>query len=117
MATRVGNTAFQRIAPKSMFVLELRRAFLPRRFDVSVRVIFGGPEILAYNFCGELTIGELGTPPGITAIGNGQRFKIIGSACRAVSACSFCKRQLKRMGISEVKRLAHCLSAVAAIGI
>ncbi len=53
--------------------------FAEEGLDVKVRVIFGGPEIsAAYDF-GELKIGELGTPPGITAIGNGQRFKIIGS--------------------------------------
>ena len=53
--------------------------FAEEDLDVSVRVIFGGPEISAAYDSGELTIGELGTPPGITAIGNGQRFKIIGS--------------------------------------
>jgi len=54
--------------------------FAQAGFDVSVRVIFGGPEISAAYDCGALKIGELGTPPGITAIGHGQRFKIIGSA-------------------------------------
>ena len=53
--------------------------FAEEGLDVSVRVIFGGPEISAAYDSGELKIGELGTPPGITAIGNGQRFKIVGS--------------------------------------
>ena len=53
--------------------------FAEEGMDVSVRVIFGGPEISAAYDSGELKIGELGTPPGITAIGHGQRFKIIGS--------------------------------------
>jgi ABC-type nitrate/sulfonate/bicarbonate transport system substrate-binding protein len=53
--------------------------FAEEGLDVSVRVIYGGPEISAAYDCGELKIGELGTPPGITAIGNGKRFKIIGS--------------------------------------
>jgi ABC-type nitrate/sulfonate/bicarbonate transport system substrate-binding protein len=53
--------------------------FAEEGMDVTVRVIFGGPEISAAYHSGELKIGELGTPPGITAIGNGQRFKIIGS--------------------------------------
>lgn len=53
--------------------------FAEEGMDISVRVIFGGPEISAAYDSGELKIGELGTPPGITAIGHGQRFKIIGS--------------------------------------
>jgi ABC-type nitrate/sulfonate/bicarbonate transport system substrate-binding protein len=53
--------------------------FADEGLDVSVRVIYGGPEISAAYDSGELKIGELGTPPGITAIGNGKRFKIIGS--------------------------------------
>lgn len=47
--------------------------------DVSIREIFGGPEIAAAYDSGDLKIGELGTPPGVTAIGRGQRFKIVGS--------------------------------------
>lgn len=47
--------------------------------DLSVRVVFGGPEIAAAYDTGELSIGELGTPPGITAIGHGKRFRIVGS--------------------------------------
>jgi len=53
--------------------------FAEEGLDVTVRVIYGGPEISAAYDSGELKIGELGTPPGITAIGNGQRFKIVGS--------------------------------------
>jgi NitT/TauT family transport system substrate-binding protein len=53
--------------------------FAEEGLDVSVRVIFGGPEISAAYDSGELKIGELGTPPGITAIARGKRFRIIGS--------------------------------------
>ncbi len=53
--------------------------FAEEGMDVVVREIFGGPEISAAYDSGELKIGELGTPPGITAIGRGQRFRIIGS--------------------------------------
>ena len=42
--------------------------FAQAGFDVSVRVIFGGPEISAAYDCGALKIGELGTPPGITSL-------------------------------------------------
>ena len=53
--------------------------FLEEGIELSVRVIYGGPEISAAYDTGELKIGELGTPPGVTAIGNGKRFKIVGS--------------------------------------
>lgn len=53
--------------------------FAEEGLDITVRVIFGGPEIAAAYDSGELKIGELGTPPGITAMGQGARFKIIAS--------------------------------------
>lgn len=56
-----------------------RGFFADEGLDVTVRVIFGGPEIAAAYDSGDLKIGELGTPPGITAMGHGARFKIIAS--------------------------------------
>jgi NitT/TauT family transport system substrate-binding protein len=53
--------------------------FAEEGIDLNVRVIFGGPEISAAYHSGELKIGELGSPPGITAIAHGHRFKIVGS--------------------------------------
>jgi ABC-type nitrate/sulfonate/bicarbonate transport system substrate-binding protein len=53
--------------------------FAEEGIDLTVRVVYGGPEISAAYDSGELKIGELGSPPGITAIGNGKRFKIVGS--------------------------------------
>ena len=53
--------------------------FADEGIDLNVRVVYGGPEISAAYDSGELKIGELGTPPGVTAIGNGKRFKIVGS--------------------------------------
>ncbi len=50
--------------------------------DLALRVVFGGPEIAANYDSGALKIGELGTPPGLTAIGKGARFKIVGSSVR-----------------------------------
>jgi hypothetical protein len=50
--------------------------------DLSLRVVFGGPEISAEFDSGRLKIGELGTPPALTAMGKGARFKIIGSGVR-----------------------------------
>jgi ABC-type nitrate/sulfonate/bicarbonate transport system substrate-binding protein len=56
--------------------------FRDEGLDLSVRVVFGGPEIAAAYDAGRLKIGELGTPPGLTAIGKGARFKIVGSSVR-----------------------------------
>ena len=43
--------------------------FREEGIDLSLRVVFGGPEIAAELDSGRLHIGELGTPPGLTAIG------------------------------------------------
>jgi NitT/TauT family transport system substrate-binding protein len=53
--------------------------FAAEGMDVTVRVIYGGPEISAAYDSGQLRIGELGSPPGITAIARGQHFRIVGS--------------------------------------
>ncbi|NKB20923.1 MAG: hypothetical protein GKS01_10530 [Alphaproteobacteria bacterium] len=50
--------------------------------DLSVKVVFGGPQIAAAYESGELHIGEMGSPPCIDAIAAGMNFKIIGSGCR-----------------------------------
>jgi NitT/TauT family transport system substrate-binding protein len=50
--------------------------------DLSVKIVFGGPEIAAAYDSGELRIGEMGSPPAINAIVAGKAFKIIGSGCR-----------------------------------
>jgi ABC-type nitrate/sulfonate/bicarbonate transport system substrate-binding protein len=50
--------------------------------DFDLRIVFGGPEIAAELDSGRLSIGELGTPPGLMALANGARFKIIGSGVR-----------------------------------
>ena len=56
--------------------------FRDEGIDLAVRVVFGGPEIAAAYDSGRLKIGELGTPPGLTALGKGARFKIVGSSVR-----------------------------------
>lgn len=53
--------------------------FAREGIDLDVKVVFGGPEISAAYDSGALKIGELGTPPGVTAIARGHRFKIVGS--------------------------------------
>jgi ABC-type nitrate/sulfonate/bicarbonate transport system substrate-binding protein len=54
--------------------------FAGEGLDLSVRTIFGGPELAAAIDSGEVKIGEVGSPPGITAIGEGKRLKIVGSS-------------------------------------
>ncbi len=56
--------------------------FREEGIDLSLRVVFGGPEIAAEIDSGRLRIGELGTPPGLTAIARGARFKVVGSGVR-----------------------------------
>lgn len=56
--------------------------FRDEGLDLSLRVVFGGPEIAAAFDSGKLLIGELGTPPATTAIHRGARFKIVASSVR-----------------------------------
>lgn len=56
--------------------------FRDEGIDFDLRIVFGGPEIAAEFDSGRLWIGELGTPPGLTALAKGARFKIIGSGVR-----------------------------------
>lgn len=58
--------------------------------DLSVRVIFGGPEIAAAYDSGELEIGEFGSPPAINALAAGHRFRIVGGGCRQRAHLYFC---------------------------
>jgi alkylation response protein AidB-like acyl-CoA dehydrogenase/ABC-type nitrate/sulfonate/bicarbonate transport system substrate-binding protein len=48
--------------------------------DLAMRTVYGGPELAAALGSGEIKIGELGSPPGITAIGRGTRLKIVASS-------------------------------------
>lgn len=50
--------------------------------DLTLRIVYGGPEIAAEFDSGRLKIGELGTPPGLTALAKGARFRIVGSSVR-----------------------------------
>jgi NitT/TauT family transport system substrate-binding protein len=50
--------------------------------DVSMQVVFGGPDIAAAFHSGDIPIGSLGSPSGIPAMATGQRFRIIASGCR-----------------------------------
>ncbi len=56
--------------------------FREESLDLSLKVVFGGPEIAAEYDSGRLKIGEMGTPPALTAMAKGHRFKIVGSGVR-----------------------------------
>jgi NitT/TauT family transport system substrate-binding protein len=59
-----------------------RGFFLDEGVDLSLKVVFGGPEIARAYDTGALRIGELGSPPATTAIARGARFKVVGSGVR-----------------------------------
>lgn len=59
-----------------------RGFFKSEGIDLDIQVVFGGPEIAAGYDSGAVKMGEMGSPPAITAIGKGARFKIVGSNVR-----------------------------------
>jgi ABC-type nitrate/sulfonate/bicarbonate transport system substrate-binding protein len=67
--------------------------FRDESIDLELRVVFGGPEIAAELDAGRLLVGELGTPPGLTAMANGARFKIVGSGVRRGAVLYFVARK------------------------
>ena len=68
--------------------------FRDEAIDLELRVVFGGPEIAAELDARRLLVGELGAPPGLTAMANRARFKIIGSGVRRGAVLYFvvCKQ-------------------------
>ncbi len=60
--------------------------------DVSMKTVFGGPEIAAAFDSGELLIGEMGSPPAINAIAAGKAFRIVASGCRQQAQMYLCVR-------------------------
>jgi NitT/TauT family transport system substrate-binding protein len=73
--------------PTDKIGLELRLGieknfFRDEGVDLSLRVVFGGPEIAAMYDSGRLKIGEIGSPPATTALAKGARFKVVGSGIR-----------------------------------
>ncbi len=53
--------------------------FAQEGIDLSVRVVFGGPELYAAFDTGAIKIGQLGSPPAITGIAHRKNFRILGS--------------------------------------
>jgi NitT/TauT family transport system substrate-binding protein len=81
------STAIEYGVPTDRCGIQLRLGaekgfFRDEGIDLNVRIVFGGPEIAAQFDSGHLPVGELGTPPGLTALAKGARFKIIGSGIR-----------------------------------
>ena len=99
--------------------------FREHGIDLSLRVVFGGPEIAAEFDSGRLKIGELGTPPALTALGKGARFKVVGSGVRRGAVQYFVARphlsawsEPQRLEVGciesgELQRLVHARSASA----
>ena len=59
-----------------------RGFFREEGIDLSLKIVFGGPEIARAFDEDALKVGELGTPPATTAIARGARFKIVASSVR-----------------------------------
>jgi ABC-type nitrate/sulfonate/bicarbonate transport system substrate-binding protein len=81
------TTALEYGVPTHRCGLQLRLGiekgfFREEGIALALRIVFGGPEIAAEYDSGRLKIGELGTPPGLTALAKGARFKIVGSGVR-----------------------------------
>ena len=81
------RTAIEYGVPTNRCGLQLRLGvekgfFRDEEIDFHIRVVFGGPEIARDFDAGRLQIGEFGTPPGLTALAKGARFKVIGSGVR-----------------------------------
>ena len=61
--------------------------------DLSVRTVFGGPQIATAYDSGDLEIGEMGSPPAINAIAEGKSFKVVGSGVRRKANMFFAVRK------------------------
>ncbi len=59
-----------------------RGLFRREGLDLSLKIVFGGPEIASRYDAGTLKIGELGSPPATTALAKGARFRIVASGVR-----------------------------------
>jgi NitT/TauT family transport system substrate-binding protein len=59
-----------------------RGLFRDEGLDLSLEVVFGGPEVAARYHSGALKIGELGSPPATTALSKGACFRIVASSVR-----------------------------------
>ena len=86
--------------------------FRAEGLDLSLKVVFGGPEIAAECDSGRLKVGEMGTPPALTAIARGHQFKIVGSSVRRGAV----QYLVVRPGLQEWPDLAGSKLAALTIG-
>ncbi len=56
--------------------------FASEGLDLSIRTIFGGPQIAAAFDTGEVPVGSLGSPSAIPAMASGGRFRVVAGGCR-----------------------------------
>jgi NitT/TauT family transport system substrate-binding protein len=89
-----------------------RGFFRDEGIDLSIKVIFGGPEIARAYDTDVLRIGELGSPPAITAIARGARFRIVASSVRRRALQYF----VAAPGISQWSDLRGKKAAALSIG-
>lgn len=75
-----GN-ATNKSAPNVRFAIE-KGFFADEGIDLEIRLVYGGPQLAKAFAAGEVEIGEFGSPPALTAIGQGAALKIIGSGMR-----------------------------------
>jgi len=86
--------------------------FRDEGLDLSLKVVFGGPEIAAAYDAGDLPIGELGSPPATTALSKGARFRIVGSGIRRRALEYF----VARPSISSWEDLRGATAAALSVG-
>ena len=56
--------------------------FSDEGIDLDVQVVYGGPPLAAAYDSGQLQMGEIGSPPGVKAISEGARFRVVGGGLR-----------------------------------
>ncbi len=82
--------------------------FAEEGLDLTIRPIFGGPEIAAAYDSGELLIGEIGSFPAINAIAAGKQFRIVGSGLRQQAQMYLCvTKGIGSYGELRGKKLGH----------
>ena len=94
-----------------------RGFFRDEGIDLNIKIIFGGPEIAAAYDSGTLKMGELGTPPGLTAISRGIVSALSEAASEGGRFSTSSPGPTSRNGrIWPERRRRHCPSGVAATG-
>ena len=108
------NTAVEYGVPTHRCRLQLRlgaekQFFREEGIDLDLRIAFGGSEIAAGYDSGWLLVGEMGTPPGLTALTKGARSKIVGTGA-FVKICrqATCRKRSSPTWKSQSPPLVRC---------